>query len=498
MSSDSLVSFSAESSTARRDGTSSRGGLGSRPADAKPLASVSTRSGLKNAFRILFIVSIGFNLLQLSSRYLITSHTPADLLMSLTSGNGRGTLTLAGLSSRQLFSRDVRARGAGARQQKMTGWAAALQLLRTSSKKYVICEVKNGLGNRMRALASTMAVANKLDRPMMLIWVPDLHCNCSFRRLFAPPLQFTLLEEYIPHANLSTAEFQLYNYMRPEPGAIKDQWVEPDRNRHLYFKSAFIMNHPYGKWKYAQAQLQSLFPAPEVREKLVADKRMIGVHIRNIFDAPRDAATNESTVGKEALNDARKEYGAQGAQQLMVWRRASHWSNFVPRISSLLREKQLSANSTLRFYLAADSDEAYNGLQKRFPNELLFTKRPCSTKRCDFRDCEGMKYSLVDMLNLARTRLILGSGYSSYSEVAAFVGGASGKSVPMLMAGRDFGELVDKNKAKQLGPGTACCNTVEADLGFVALPEGVLAGASEEDCGSFSPLLIQQHWPKPF
>ena len=30
--------------------------------------------------------------------------------------------------------------------------------------------------------------------------------------------------------------------------------------------------------------------------------------------------------------------------------------------------------------------------------------------RCDFRDCEGMRYSLIDMINLARTRLILGSG----------------------------------------------------------------------------------------
>ena len=32
-------------------------------------------------------------------------------------------------------------------------------------------------------------------------------------------------------------------------------------------------------------------------------------------------------------------------------------------------------------------------------------------------------YSLIDMLNLAGTRLILGSGYSSYSEVAAQIGG---------------------------------------------------------------------------
>ena len=39
----------------------------------------------------------------------------------------------------------------------------------------------------------------------------------------------------------------------------------------------------------------------------------------------------------------------------------------------------------------------------------LLTLTP-ALSRCDFRDCEGMRYSLIDMLNLARTRLILGSG----------------------------------------------------------------------------------------
>ena len=71
----------------------------------------------------------------------------------------------------------------------------------------------------------------------------------------------------------------------------------------------------------------------------------------------------------------------------------------------------------LRFYLAADSAEAYDGLQKRFPQRIVFTPRPCADERCDFRDCRGMLFSLVDMMNLARTRIILGSGWSSYSEV---------------------------------------------------------------------------------
>ena len=51
--------------------------------------------------------------------------------------------------------------------------------------RYVIVDAKNGLGNRLRALASAMAVAAALERPLMLVWVADLHCNCSFRNMFA-------------------------------------------------------------------------------------------------------------------------------------------------------------------------------------------------------------------------------------------------------------------------------------------------------------------------
>lgn len=123
----------------------------------------------------------------------------------------------------------------------------ALAMLRHSKKRYVVVDVKNGLGNRLRALASAMSVAHSLKRPLLLVWVPDLHCNCSFARLFQE-LPFVLLEEPIPSERLSVQDFQVYNYMRGEPGAVKEEAVEVDPDRHLYFKSAYVMNHPMGRW----------------------------------------------------------------------------------------------------------------------------------------------------------------------------------------------------------------------------------------------------------
>ena len=405
-----------------------------------------------------------------------------------------------------------------------TGWEAALAMLRSSSTKYVLVDAKNGLGNRLRALASAMSVAAALGRPVLLIWVSDLHCNCSYRRLFAQPLPFALLDEEIPRANLTDDEFQVYNYMRPEPGAVKDAFVEADLNRHLYFKSAFIMNHPAGGWKFAQRQIQRLTPVDRIAEMLQANKKMVGLHVRNVFDAPRDAQTNTSVTGAAAVEGAQKEYGAEGARQLMMWRKASHWTNFVPRMIALLRENSFRnplglAQEPLQFYLAADSEDAYTGLTKRFPNRIKFQPRSCASERCDFRDCEGMLYSIVDMLNLGRTKLILGSGWSSYSEVASYMGGDQGMPVPILMAGRDFGAMVDdaKKPSRNL-PQPACCNPLVDQAATTGLDfsenmgvepvrwahasarglgrEGVVLTAA--DTARDDSVTIQRLWPKPF
>ena len=224
---------------------------------------------------------------------------------------------------------------------------------------------------------------------------------------------------------------------------------------------------------------------------------MVGLHIRNVFDAPRDQESNVSAEGRSAMDGASKEYGGDAALKLLQWRRASHWTNFVNKMISMMREQRdfspkkgtNASEPPLRFYLATDSEDAYTGMTRRFPGRLVYTRRDCGVGRCDFRDCDAMVYSLVDLMNLARTKLILGSGYSSYSEVAAQIGGSRGGALPILMAGRDFGTIVERRRSvvRRHTPGTE--------------PESLdLAGfgrdSSEEPHAHQR--FVQHYWPKPF
>ena len=93
-------------------------------------------------------------------------------------------------------------------------------------------------------------------------------------------------------------------------------------------------------------------------------------------------------------------------------------------------------------------------------------------------------YSLVDMMNLARTKLILGSGYSSYSEVAAQIGGKRGAALPILMAGRDFGTIIERRHGYRLTSG---------------LDQGLdLAGFDRDALEDMKSRYVQHYWPRPF
>ena len=108
-----------------------------------------------------------------------------------------------------------------------------------------------------------------------------------------------------------------------------------------------------------------------------------------------------------------------------------------------LVDKARRINQTLIFYLAADSQEAYHGIKMEFGPIVVFTPRTCaSVQHCDARDCASLHFALIDMLNLGRTRLVLGSGHSSFSEVAAKMGASSGRfarGLPIRLAGKHFG-----------------------------------------------------------
>lgn len=294
-----------------------------------------------------------------------------------------------------------------------TGVNALLAVLqRRETRRHLIIHVQYGLGNRLRALASAMSVAAARHMPMLVVWARDAHCNCSFSELFDAPTaaRFALLDaptgpweaELWAAVQADEASFEAHSYMREDgcgpSGADRAYLGTEDPAQHLFVRSAYLLNHGRGDWMYARWQLHSLRPRAELAAQLVATHQMVGLHVRSVVDTGAAYGTTPAAIQRE-------------------WRSKGDWPQFVERMK---REPPGTS-----FYLAADGQASYDGLLAAFPGRVAITARDCPSGQgagCEARDAASVRTALVDMLNLARTRRILGSGYSSFSEAARFYG----------------------------------------------------------------------------
>mmetsp|Transcript_12253 Transcript_12253/g.37372 ORF Transcript_12253/g.37372 Transcript_12253/m.37372 type:complete len:884 (+) Transcript_12253:122-2773(+) len=293
--------------------------------------------------------------------------------------------------------------------------------------KILFGHAMHGLGNRLRALGSMLAYARKYNKELVLIWENDEHCGADFNDLFSdeivlmkkfhPKYPFTDNAKYDDKWNL----FNAYNYMEMEEGANKGQPIEDDPLKHTYYKGAYVMEP--SDWNEENESLRTLTPHPEVQKIIDEHKNAdftnyVGVHIRN-----RGLDQDIKNV------DFSKEYTESASATMDYWRSKSHYSNFIDRMRSLLME-----DPKLEFYVASDTFTVQSEMEKQFPGKIHTTDRAC-----DDRDASCVRYALADLYNLGKTKKMLGSNWSSFTEAAQRFGGIQAE-----LAGQDF--AADENR----------------------------------------------------
>jgi len=307
--------------------------------------------------------------------------------------------------------------------------ASALKELQKSGPRYVVVDVMFGLCNRLRALASAISVAKALNRKVMLVWSLDEHCACEFRQLFAYPESLDFVVEGaigIENFEMAPDQFQVFNYMLGEKGANKDVFVKADPGRHLVFRSAYLMNHTNGRWRRgAMQELQSLVANPVVERMLVPNDGRVGVHVRQALDV--------DLLSKEV-----------DPEKLLAWRNRTSWQSFAKPMQQVAASMSSRGARKPYFYVATDSSDVLEPLNRKFPGNIVSITGASEDSSHD-RGCNGLQIALADVINLGRTTMILGSMYSSFSEVAQMRVGSGvvpaslhNKLVPRLLAGKEF------------------------------------------------------------
>lgn len=251
-----------------------------------------------------------------------------------------------------------------------------------------------GLANRMRSIHSAISLCENDE--LHIYWFKDQGLNCRFEHLFKPvPL---------PNVTLKEANFgdkMLYDRPRKKNLYIPKLYQKLCFDACLYEDETKEGSLDYQQWKkehdsvylasYNQfyqpnKSLKDLFiPTEQIQHQInnacsTHNKQTIGIHIRR---GDHDIAIQKSPI-----------------------------ELFIAEM-----EKEIEKEPLTNFYLATDSETEKAMLIKRFGARII-TSKDAATRNTT----EGIQDAVVDLYALSQTHKILGSFYSSFSEIAAQLG----------------------------------------------------------------------------
>lgn len=286
--------------------------------------------------------------------------------------------------------------------------------LPSEGRSTIYLDAQHGLGNRLRAIASAATIAKKTNRNLVIVWEPDHHCDCRLSDLFEYG-GAVLEQSFISDAVQSG--IKTFNYMEVEEGAEKDAFLEPSLTGDIYVRSAYPINSPLTSWRDENNFLRSLKPNESVASLVseVSKDYKLGVHVRMV------GGRNAEHLSYEATSN----WTEEGHEKIDFWRGKSHYSNFVKRIDENLATKRYR-----NFFLAADNPEAYQFFRGKYGDRVLALRRD----KYD-RSVEQLRYALADAILLSRSSLLLGSNWSSFTELAVRL---SPHKLKLELSGVDF------------------------------------------------------------
>lgn len=249
----------------------------------------------------------------------------------------------------------------------------------------LIIQPIGGLCNRMRAINSAKVLAKKRGDKLIVIWFVNHELGCPFERIFQPTDQFqvinihskwNIIKMFYQLSSMAFGSFIPNDIIRQHKGDgnLDDTFVTTLKKlTYIATEEHFFESHDYS----------AFVPAAEIQEKIShmqeqLGENAIGVHIRRTDNMP--------AIGKSSTDAF---------------------------ITSM--EKAISQNTDTKFYVATDDMSEEKKLRDHFKDRII------SNENRDLsRDSiAGIQDAMVDLYTLAATNGIIGSFFSSFTDIAA-------------------------------------------------------------------------------
>ena len=248
-----------------------------------------------------------------------------------------------------------------------------------------------GLGNRIRVVASAFCYCSKNNVPMRLIWLREPGFNACWNDLFQID---NLPFEINDHSILNYFVYSKPSWKNLFVSKIIDKLSKRNMIYELYkdkLDSQIVLSDTIVSSFSQQGELNDISeifkPNVELQNKIDSltaqfSNNTIGVHIRQT-----DNSQSKSTSTIEKFDNA--------------------------------IAKQISADSTTKFFLCSDDMSVKKYFVDKYGNNILVFNSNLSRN-----SPQGIKDAVIELWTLASTKEIWGSFYSSYTDMASCIFGA--------------------------------------------------------------------------
>lgn len=246
----------------------------------------------------------------------------------------------------------------------------------------------------MRVINSGWRLARERQEKLQIIWNCNAELNCPFESLFQPVTEFKITSIH------SVADPRKLFYQKTARSYLTNEEILAHRNPDGCLDKDYVANLKSNvyiftwEWFYPSEDYHLFIPTDALQTRIDEmtgrfGPSCVGVHIRRTDNQP--AISKSST------------------------------QSFIESM-----QKELDADPDTMFYLATDDMTEEQRLREAFPGRILSNQN-----RCLKRDSvAGMHDAMLDLYCLAATRKIIGSYFSSFTDIAADMRG-----IPKIIAG---------------------------------------------------------------
>lgn len=299
--------------------------------------------------------------------------------------------------------------------------------------RYLIVNTRGGLANRLRVLVSALQEAKIGNRKLIVIWPLDAALNAKLEDLFNHSLESEVQLVYGPSGFIT-----LFNPLNIK-GLIRIGMNLPSLSLNKVMLLYQYMTLPQ-KYILSAQELDNNYSAIIEKQPLMPVSHYDLEFIRKLsswFELSRDAPIlfldtcyrlneNASYYNHLPLTNELKMMNPFKEQDLIKMvglhirgtdhsqaKGAFNLNNLIDKI-----KKENWLNPDTKFYLATDEPDLAYHLKVLFPGKIYEQ----SKSSLDRNNKQAIKEAVIDFYNLSKTKKIIGSYYSSFSQEAAILG----------------------------------------------------------------------------